>query len=64
MAGLLRTYPEVRRPNLEHAGYVVIHTVEDLTHRFAAHPDDTVITRKELQRELVTMLEAYLVAGG
>jgi len=63
MAGLLRTYPEVRRPTLEHAGYVVIHTVEDLTHRFAAHPDDLVITRKELQRELVVMLEAYLLAA-
>jgi len=60
MAGLLRTYAEVRRPSLDHAGYVVIHTVEDLTHRFAAHPDDPMITRKELQGELVAMLEAYL----
>jgi AcrR family transcriptional regulator len=60
MAGLLRTYPEVCRPSLEHAGYVVIHTVEALTHRFAAHPDDPVIDRQALQGELVAMLAAYL----
>jgi len=63
MAGLLRTYPGVRRPNLEHAGYVVIHTVEALTHRFAAHPDDPVISRRELQGELVAMLATYLQDG-
>ena len=63
MAGLLRTYPEVRRPSLEHAGYVVIHAVEALTHRFAAHPDDPVIDRHALQGELVAMLTAYLQAG-
>ena len=62
MAGLLRTYPEVRRPSLEHAAYVIIHAVEALTHRFAAHPEDPVIDRKELHRELVTMLETYLLA--
>jgi AcrR family transcriptional regulator len=61
MAGLLRTYPEVRRGNLEHAAYVVIHTVEALTHRFAAHPDDPAINRNELQEELVAMLAAYLL---
>ena len=60
MAGLLRTYPEVRRPSLEDAGYVVIHAVEALTHRFAAHPDDPAIGREALQEELVTMLDAYL----
>lgn len=69
MAGLLRTYPDVARPSLEHAAYVVIHAVEALTHRFAAHPDDPVIDRTALQEELVTMLEAYLLvtppgAGG
>lgn len=60
MAGLLRTYPEVRRPSLEDAGYVVIHAVEALTHRFAAHPDDPAIQREALHEELVDMLEAYL----
>ena len=60
MAGLLRTYADVRRPALEHAAYVVIHTVEALTHRFAAHPDDPAIKQDALGRELVAMLEAYL----
>jgi AcrR family transcriptional regulator len=60
VAGLLRTYPEVQRPSLEHAAYVLIHTVEALTHRFAAHPDDLVIDREALQKELVTMLDAFL----
>jgi AcrR family transcriptional regulator len=60
MAGLLRTYSEVRRPNLEHAAYVIIHTVESLTHRFAAHPDDPAIHQEALQAELVAMLKGYL----
>lgn len=60
MAGLLRTYPEVRRPNLEHAAYVIIHTVESLTHRFAAHPDEPAIHQEALQAELVAMLRGYL----
>ena len=64
IAGLLRTNSEVHRPSSEHAGYAVIHTVEYLTHRFAAHPDDPVITRKGLQGELVAMLEAYLSVTG
>jgi AcrR family transcriptional regulator len=62
MAGLLRTYADAKRPELEHAAYVVIHTVEALTHRFAAHPNDTIINRESFQLELVTMLGAYLVA--
>jgi len=61
MAGLLGTYPDLRRPNLEHAAYLVIHTVEALTHRFAAHPGDPDINRGELQEELVAMLGRYLV---
>ncbi len=63
MAGLLRTFPEVRRPSLEDAGYLVIHAVEALTHRFAAHPEDPAIERAALERELGTLLEAYLRAG-
>lgn len=63
MAGLLRTYPEVRRPSLEHAAYVVIHTVEALTHRFAAHPEDPAMDRSTLQDELVAVLVAYLLAA-
>ncbi|WP_306601107.1 TetR/AcrR family transcriptional regulator [Geothrix sp. 21YS21S-2] len=62
LAGLLRTYPDVRHPALEHAAYVVIHTVEALTHRFAAHPEDPAIDQSSLSAELVAMLEAYLSA--
>lgn len=60
MAGLLRTFPDVRHPSLEHSAYLIIHTVEALTHRFAAHPDDPAIDRGSLQEELVSMLEHYL----
>ncbi len=61
MGGLLRTYGEVRHPNLQQAGYLVIHTVEALVHRFAAHPEDSAISREDLKGQLVKMLNAYLV---
>lgn len=60
LAGLLRTYPEVRHPHLEHASYVAIHTVEALTHRFSAHPGEGVISQEALEMELVKMLAGYL----
>ena len=60
MAGLLRTYPEARRPSLQHAAHLVIHTVEALIHSFAAHPGQGGIGKEDLARELVQMLEAYL----
>jgi AcrR family transcriptional regulator len=63
MAGLLRTYPGVRRPNLEHAAYVIIHTVEAVTHRFAAHPEDQIIKAASLKEEIVTLLYAYLLTA-
>lgn len=61
MAGLLRTYPEVRHGNPEHAAYVVIHTIEALTHRFAAHPEDTAISQDALRCELLILIERYLM---
>jgi AcrR family transcriptional regulator len=63
IAGLLRTYPEVQRPSLEDAAYLMTHIVEPLTHHFAAHPDDLAIAGDSFQAELVAMLEAYLTAG-
>ncbi|MBK6847885.1 MAG: hypothetical protein IPG96_10215 [Proteobacteria bacterium] len=60
MAGRLRLFPEVRRAALDCAAYFVIHTVEGLTHRFAAHPADQMVDRNDFVAELVTMLEAYL----
>jgi AcrR family transcriptional regulator len=60
MAGLLRTYAEVQHPQLKHAAYVAIHTIEALTHRFAAHPEDPVLSQEDLKKELVRLLEGYL----
>jgi AcrR family transcriptional regulator len=61
LAGFLRLYPDIRRPNLEPAGYLVVQTVESLTHRFAAHADERNISRTNFISELVMMLEAYLL---
>lgn len=63
VAGLLRLYPEVQRPNLKQAGFVITQTVESLTHRFAAHPDEQFITWTDFVNEMVTMLVAYLTCG-
>ena len=60
VAGLLRLYPEVRHTGLEHTCFVVAQSVESLTHRFAAHPDDQFIPRTTFVDEVVTMLVAYL----
>lgn len=60
MAGLLRTYPETPQGHPEQAGYVVIQTVESLTHRFAAHPDEQFVARTVFVDEVARMLFAYL----
>ncbi len=60
MGGLLRLYPEVGHADPESAAYLVIHTVESLTHRFAAHPDERLLDGPRFVVELVSMLEAYL----
>jgi AcrR family transcriptional regulator len=60
VAGLLRVYPEIRHARLDQAGFLVVQTVESLTHRFAAHPDEQFITRTGFADEVVTMLVAYL----
>jgi AcrR family transcriptional regulator len=60
MAGWLRLFPGVRRDALDRAGYLVIHTVESLTHRFAAHPEERILDKDDFVAELVAMLEAYL----
>ena len=63
VAGLLRLYPEVRRTNLEHTCFLVVQSVESLTHRFAAHPNDQFIPRTTFVGEVVTMLMAYLTCA-
>jgi AcrR family transcriptional regulator len=64
VAGLLRLYPEVRRAQPEQAGSLVVQAVESLTHRFAAHPEEQIITQAGFVNEVVTMLEAYLTFRG
>ena len=64
VADLLRLYPDVRRTQLEHAAFLVVQTVESLTHRFAAHPHEQTIPRPGFLNEIVTMLEAYLTCRG
>lgn len=63
MVGLLQLYPEVRRDDLARSGYFVIHTVESLTHRFAAHRDERTIHKDNFVAELATMLVAYLTCA-
>jgi AcrR family transcriptional regulator len=60
IAGLLRLYPEIRHIHLDLAGFLVVQTVESLTHRFVAHPDERFIRRTGFVDEVVTMLVAYL----
>jgi hypothetical protein len=60
VSGLLRIYPECRHGNLDRAAFTLAQTVEALTHRFAAHPDQGGMERDELVDEIVTMLLAYL----
>lgn len=62
VAGLLRLYPEIQRSGLNQAGYLVTQTVESLTHRFAAHPDEQFISQTNFVDEVVTMITAYLVS--
>jgi AcrR family transcriptional regulator len=62
VAGLLRLYPEIRRSHLGQASFLVVQTVESLTHRFAAHPSEQIIERTAFVDQVVTMLCAYLTS--
>ncbi len=59
VARQLRRCPEVRHTRVADAAVLVVHTVESLTHRFAAHPEQG-LPRERFAVELVDMLEAYL----
>ena len=50
----------VKHVSLERAGFMVVQTVESLTHRHAAHPDEQFISRVTFVDEVVAMLVAYL----
>ena len=56
IANFLRNYPEITRVRLEPAGYMVVQTVECLTHRFAAHPDEQLVSSESFVVELVAMV--------
>jgi AcrR family transcriptional regulator len=60
MSELLSAYPEIPKTHLVRVGFMVVQTVESLTHRFVAHPDVQVISRESFIEEVVAMLEAYL----
>jgi hypothetical protein len=60
MSELLSAYPEIPETHLVRVGFMVVQTVESLTHRFVAHPDVQVISRESFIEEVVIMLEAYL----
>jgi AcrR family transcriptional regulator len=60
MAELLQVYSEIPHTYLVPAGFMVVQAVESLTHRFAAHPDEQVVSRESFVEELVAMLESYL----
>lgn len=60
VAGLLRTFPEVRHPDLDAAAVLAVHAAEGLTHRFAAHPG-AWLPAEAFARELADLLEVYLV---
>ena len=63
VAGLLRLYPEVTRADPGRAAFLLVQTVETLTHRFAAHPGDGGLERGEPVGELVAMLLAYVTTA-
>lgn len=58
---LLRRLPEVRRRDLRRAAYMTVQAIENLSHRFAAHPPRD-LSRRDFANELVAMVEAYLIA--
>ena len=60
MGAVLAAYPGIHRSRLERAGFLLVQTVESLSHRFAAHPDGQLVSREGFLEDLVTMLEAYL----
>lgn len=62
VAGLLRSYPEVRAVSVEIAAKTAVQVVEAMTHRLAADPA-TSLPREAFSRELVAMVAAYLCRG-
>ncbi len=60
MAGFLELYSVIHYTKLDYSGFLVVQTVESLTHRFAAHPSEQLMSKDIFTNELVLMLEAYL----
>jgi AcrR family transcriptional regulator len=56
---LLEGNPEVRLPDVRAAAYLVVQSVECLTHRYVVDPPP--VTREEFVDELVALLRGYLV---
>lgn len=56
--------PFAGSPGAERAGFMLVQTVESLFHRFAAHTEESSISRPDLVSEMVTMLRSYLSCNG
>ena len=56
---LLERNPEVRVPNARAAAYLVVRSVECLTHRYVVDPPQ--LTRQEFVGEMVALLRGYLI---
>ena len=63
VARLMEANPAIARPDPERAAYLVVETVESLTHRYAAHPEYQTIGEAEFVEEVVDLLEGYLTLG-
>jgi AcrR family transcriptional regulator len=55
---LMRSNPEVRVPNTRAAAYLVVQSVESLTHRYVVDPPP--MTREQFVDEMVALLRGYL----
>jgi AcrR family transcriptional regulator len=55
---LLKRNPEVRVPNARAAAYLVVQSVESLTHRYVVDPPQ--MTREQFVDEMVALLGGYL----
>ena len=59
VAGLLKGFSEVKRESLEDAAFLIVQTVEVLTHRHSTHPG-LGLTRQKFSLELAAMITSYL----
>ena len=59
---LLRAHPDVKVKHPDVAAYLLVQSIEALSHRFVLHPPRSLKTRACFVEEVVAMLSAYLVS--